>query len=129
MVVIDASALIEFLLDAQRYPQIEQIIRSQQLHAPHLIDVEILHALRSAVIGNHLDPERALSALEDFAALSIDRAGVERLLPRMWELRANHAAYDASYVALAESLALPLITRDARLARSTGHAARIEYIA
>jgi predicted nucleic acid-binding protein len=129
MVVIDASALIEFLLDAGRYARIDQIIRGHELHAPHLIDVEILHGLRSAVIGKRMDAARAVSALEDFAALAIHRHGVERLLPRLWELRNNQTAYDAAYVALAESLHLPLITRDRRLAQSTGHAARIEYIA
>ncbi|HVE70624.1 MAG TPA: type II toxin-antitoxin system VapC family toxin [Thermoanaerobaculia bacterium] len=60
---------------------------------------------------------------------AITRHPIEVLVPRMWFLRQNITAYDASYVALAESLNLPLITRDARLARSTGHAARIEYIA
>jgi predicted nucleic acid-binding protein len=129
MVVIDASALIEFLLDAAAYPRIGEIIGTHELHAPHLIDVEILHGLRSAVIGKRIDAPRALDALHDYAALVIQRHAVEQHLPRMWELRNNHTAYDASYVALAESLDLPLITRDRRLSQSTGHAARIEYIA
>jgi predicted nucleic acid-binding protein len=129
MVVIDASALIEFLLDAARYPRIDAVISSEELHAPYLINCEIVHGLRSAVVGKRLQAERALAALEDFAALPIRRYGADRLLLRMWDLRHNHTAYDASYVALAESLNLPLITRDARLARSSGHAARIEYIA
>jgi predicted nucleic acid-binding protein len=129
MVVIDASALIEFLLDAASYPRIDEIISSRELHAPHLLDVEIIHGLRSAVLGKRLSVERAMSALEDFSALPIRRHGVDRLLMRIWTIRQNITAYDAAYVALAESLDLPLITRDRRLARSAGHAATIEYIA
>ena len=129
MVVIDASALIEYLFDAARYPRIDEIVATRELHAPHLIDAEIVHGLRSAVIGKRVDAPRALAALEDFAALTIQRHGIEPLLARMWALRQNLTAYDASYVALAEALSLSLITRDARLARSSGHAARIEYIA
>jgi len=128
MVVIDASALIEFLLDAARYPRIDAIVSSEELHAPHLIDFEIMHGLRSAVLGKRLNPERATVALEDFAALPIHRHSADRLLLRIWALRNNHTAYDASYVALAESLSSPLITRDRRLAQSSGHAARIQYI-
>ena len=129
MVVIDASALIEYLFDAARYPRIDEIIATRELHAPHLIDAEIVHGLRSAVIGKRVDAPRALAALEDFAALTIQRYSIEPLLTRMWALRQNITAYDAAYVALAESLALPLVTRDRRLAQSAGHAARIEYIA
>jgi predicted nucleic acid-binding protein len=64
-----------------------------------------------------------------FRRYDIIRYPVEPLVPRMWSLRRNITAYDASYVALAESLNLPLITRDRRLAQSSGHAARIDYIA
>lgn len=128
MVVIDASALIEFLLDAARYPRMADIIASEELHAPHLVDIEIVHGLRSAVLGNRLAADRAAMALEDFGALSIERHAHDRHLERIWSLRANITAYDASYVALAESLGLPLISRDRRLAHSSGHAARIEYI-
>lgn len=61
-------------------------------------------------------------------ATPLMRHPVEPLVHRMWSLRANVTAYDASYVALAESLSLPLVTRDRRLSRSSGHAAAIEYI-
>lgn len=128
MVVIDASALIEYLLDAEAYPRIEQIVRTESMHAPHLIDVEVVHALRHAVLGHRLDVARAGVAIEDFMALSIERYGHDRFLARMLALRNNVSAYDATYVALAETLDATLITRDAALARSSGHAARIEYI-
>lgn len=72
---------------------------------------------------------QVLFVIDSVADADILRHGIEPLVGRMWELRYNVSAYDAAYVALAESLNLPLITRDARLARSSGHAARIEYIA
>ncbi|HEV7240792.1 MAG TPA: type II toxin-antitoxin system VapC family toxin [Thermoanaerobaculia bacterium] len=128
MVVIDASALIELLLDAARFPRIEEIVRDHELHAPHLLDIEIVHSLRHAVFGNRLAAPRAFAALQDFADLTIRRHSHDRLVFRIWELRDNVTAYDAAYVALAESLNLPLITRDRRLAHSSGHTARIEYI-
>lgn len=128
MVVIDASALIEYLLDGAAFPRIESLVRTEELHAPELLDVEVLHGLRSAVIGKRLDDARAGEALEDFAQLPIERHAHQPLLARMWELRDNIAAYDATYVALAELLDLRLITRDRALSRSSGHAARIEYI-
>lgn len=126
--VIDASALIEYLLDASRFPRLSEILATRQLHAPHLLDLELAQALRLATIRNLLHPDRAASALEDFAALPIERHAHTEFLERIWALRHNVTAYDACYVALAESLNVPLLTRDRRLAQSSGHTARIEYI-
>lgn len=78
--------------------------------------------------AHQLGDDQAATALRMFQAYDITRHPVEPLVQRMWSLRANVTAYDASYVALAESLALPLITRDRRLSHSSGHAAAIEYI-
>lgn len=113
----------------RRYPRAADVLTSNELHAPHLIDYEIAHGVRSAVLGKRMDAPRAIAALQDFAAVVIHRHAVDHLLLRMFELRHNHTACDAAYVALAESLDLPLITRDRRLAQSSGHGARIEYIA
>ena len=60
--------------------------------------------------------------------LPVIRYSHRALIVRVWQLRQNLTAYDAAYVALAEALAVPLLTRDAPLARSSGHSARIEYI-
>lgn len=128
MVVIDASALIELLLNPGGFPRIEAVVRDEELHAPHLIDIEIVHALRHAVLGSRLDVARALEALEDFSSLWIIRHPHQPLLARTFALRHNQTAYDAVYVALAELLNAPLITRDRRLAQSSGHRARIEYV-
>jgi predicted nucleic acid-binding protein len=75
-----------------------------------------------------LSDERLAEALEDFADFQIERYAHTLLRQRIWSLRANVTAADAAYVALAELLDVPLITRDRRLARSSGHTARIEFI-
>lgn len=128
MVVVDSSAVIEFLLDADAFPAIARVMREDELHAPHLIDLEVVHSLRHAVFGKRLTEDRAAAAIADFLALPIDRHAHEHLLPRIWQLRDNASAYDASYIALAEFLDVPLITRDRALSRSPSHTATIHYI-
>lgn len=129
MVVIDASAVVDFLADGPKVPRLAQIILSGRLHAVTFIDLEVMHAFRRLLIRREMSENRAKQALLDFHALSITRHAHEPLLHRIWDLRHNITAYDAAYVALAEKLDLPLVTRDARLARAAGHTARIEHIA
>jgi predicted nucleic acid-binding protein len=96
------------------------------LHAPHLLDVEVLSALRRLVASGQATTERADDATADLLDLPIERYAHDMLIPRVWQLRETFAAYDATYVALAEALAdepVPLLTADARLARAVaGHA-------
>ena len=125
-VVVDASLLVDALIDIARFAG---SITGVELHAPVTIDAEVLQALRRRWLLGQFDDREAETMIEVFRAREIVRYPVEPLVSRMWSLRRNITAYDASYVALAESLKLPLITRDRRLARSSGHAARIEYIA
>ena len=91
--------------------------------APHLLDVEVLHVIRRFNRTNQLTAARAEQALDDLGALAIARYGHEILRPAIWRLRNSLSAYAAAYVALAELLDAPIITCDARLARSHGHGA------
>ena len=125
IVVVDASAVIDALLGVAGL--IERL-RVLDLHAPVSIDAEFLHGTRRKLLGRLIDTNDAETLIETFRVLPIIRHPVQRLVPRMWALRDNITAYDAGYVALAESLDVPLLTRDRRLSRSSGHAARIEYI-
>jgi predicted nucleic acid-binding protein len=127
VLVLDTSAVLEALVAVDPPPGlIERLVDDGDLHGPHLIDTEILHVLRRMTISGELSNERAEDARSDFAELAIVRYPHEPLNDRVWELRHNVTAYDATFVALAEMLAVPLITCDARLASASGSRARIE---
>ena len=99
---------------------------SETLHVPHLIDIEVAHALRRAWQQGLIDAARAEEGLNDLAVWPLVRYAHDLFLLRIWELRHSVTAYDAAYVALAETLAVTLLTCDARLASSSGHNAVIE---
>ena len=128
MIVLDTSAAIDWLLQTPSGLRIEQRIYAHQdtLHSVHLIDVEFVQVLRRLVREGALTPRRAEEAMEDMAALRITRYAPVVLMQRIWQLRQNLTAYDAAYVALAEALQAPLITRDHRIASAPGHSAAIE---
>ena len=128
MIVIDASAAVEHLCRASdRGDWIRNRLQSAAtLHVPALFDLEVLHSLRGLEAGGELrgrDVANALTNLADLRATYYHHSPFRR---RIWSLRHNLTAYDAAYVALAEALDVPLLTADAPLARSSGHAARIE---
>ena len=126
MVVVDTSAIVTLLLEEPPVPALATRLSGVRLHAPHLIDVEFLHALRRLVATSRLPATRAAVFRADFARLAIVRYPHTLLLDRMWELRDNLTAYDAAFVALSEALEMPLVTTDAKLAASPGHRATIE---
>lgn len=130
MIVVDASVLVDLFRGSEDRGVIEHRLFSgdETLHAPHLLDLEIAHALRRFVLLGDMPPARAEEALEDLADTRIDRYPHSLLLPRVWELRDTLTAYDGAYVALAEAFDATLVTRDVRLARSAGHRARIELL-
>ena len=99
------------------------------LHAPHLLDVELLSSIRRLTLTGAISDDRAADARLDFAELAILRYPHDVLADRAWELRANLTAYDAVFVALAEALDAPLVTCDARLSRAAGVRARVELFA
>jgi len=128
VIVVDASALIEILLNTSAAPRIADRLfhRGETLHAPHLLDLEVTQVLRRYVRAGEMSAARGDAALEDLTAFPIARYPHHPFLPRIWSLRNNATAYDAAYLALAEALDAPLLTRDAKLAASVGHRARIE---
>jgi len=128
MIVLDTSAAVDWLLQTPAGERIEQRIyaHNDTLHTVHLLDVEFAQVLRRLVREGTLTPRRAEEAIEDLADLRITRYAPMLLLKRIWRLRQNLSAYDAAYVALAEELKAPLITRDRRLAAAPGHGAVVE---
>lgn len=121
MIVVDASVLAPALADdGQDGDCARERLRGEELAAPELIDLEVLSTLRRAARAKRLDPSRSLQALTDLAALPLRRVPHVPLLGRVWELRDNLSAYDASYVALAEALDTVLVTADGRIKRASG---------
>ena len=128
MIVVDASALLEALL---RTPAAEAVERRlfdarETLHAPHLLNIEVVQVIRRYAAAGELDQERGRAALADLEDFPLRRYPHGFLLPRVWELRNNLTAYDAVYVALAEALDAPLLTRDRRLAAAASRHVRVE---
>jgi predicted nucleic acid-binding protein len=126
MVVVDASALVESLAGGAVAPRLQDRLRHEDIHAPFLVEVEVLQALRRFARSGYLSEDRAATARDHLDALPLVLYPHRPLMERIWELRANHTAYDASYIALAEALPAPIVTCDARMARSAGHHAQIE---
>jgi len=117
VIVVDASAAVSALLNAG---PARQALASEQLHAPHLIDSEVANALRRRVAAKQLTAGDGWTGLNALKHLGMKRYPVFAFLDRIWELRANLSAYDASYVGLAELLGCDLLTGDGRLARAPG---------
>lgn len=117
MIVVDASAALSGLLNAG---PARRALADERLHAPHLIDSEIANGLRRSVAARRMREDAARLALDRWARLGLTRYPVVGLLDRVWELRQNVSAYDASYVALAELLDCALVTADSRLGRAPG---------
>jgi predicted nucleic acid-binding protein len=117
MIVVDASAAVSALLNAG---PARRTLSGEQLHAPHLIDSEVANGLRRRVAARQLSAADGWRSLSAWGNLGLTRYPVVGLLGRVWELRENLSAYDASYVALAELLNCAVLTADARLSRAPG---------
>ncbi|MFL5249300.1 MAG: type II toxin-antitoxin system VapC family toxin [Myxococcales bacterium] len=130
MIVADASVVIDLLIGgAAAAPIADRLFGAgESIHVPHLLDVEVVQGLRRHAMSGALFAERALHALADLADLPLQRHPHHDLIPRVWELRSSLTAYDAVYVALAEILDAPLVTRDGKLLRAHGHRARVDLI-
>jgi predicted nucleic acid-binding protein len=128
MIVADASALFQALDRGGGAAKIEARLfaHAEPICAPHLIDAEIASVLRKHVLAKRISEARAQAALRDYLDLTLVRFTHRPLLPRVFALRDTMTAYDALYVALAESLDATLITPDARLARAAEGVCAVE---
>jgi len=128
MIVLDASAAVDWLLQTTAGQRIENRIysRSETLHTPHLLDLEVTQVLRRLTRQGVVSVRRANEAVRDLLDLRITRYPHTLLVPQIWQLRHNFSAYDAAYIVLAEKLGAALVTRDAQLASASGHTANIE---
>ena len=119
MIVLDSSAAVDYLVRHRSQGDwvADQLLADGDLHAPHLIDVEVVAALRTLVSHGDIAPERGALALESLLGLDVARYPHLPFARRMWSLRDNHSASDAAFIALAEALDAPLVTTDVHLAR------------
>jgi predicted nucleic acid-binding protein len=124
MIVLDASVVVELLTNGPLADSLRRDLagRSESFIAPHLLDVEVVSALRSLMAGQRIDSHRSAQLLTGLAALPAERYA-HTPLGRIWELRHNFTAYDAAYIALAEATNSVLYTCDAKL--SKGHRAQV----
>ena len=128
MIVIDASCALKLILKQGNAEGLADRLLSEEIHAPHLIDVDILNGLRRLLRLRQVPVERARDGLAWLLELAIERHGHAELAWRIFDLRDSLSAYDAAYVAVAELAQAPLLTADGRLVRSHGHRARIEAV-
>ncbi len=128
MIVLDASAAVDWLLQTAVGQRIEDRIysRGESLHAPHLLDLEVAQVLRRLVRETTVSAQRADQAIQDLLDLRLTRYPHSVFLPKIWRLRHNLSSYDAAYVALTEELGATLLTRDAALASAPGPRVKIE---
>lgn len=129
MIVVDAAAVVDALTAPEGTDRLRDRLSVEDLNAPALLDYEVVSALRGLTLAGRLSMTRAQDALTDFDDLPITRWPFgDALRRRAFQLRDTVSAYDAAYVALAEALDCPLLTRDRRLARSHGHHAVIDVL-
>ena len=125
MIVLDASVVVELLTNGTLANSIRRDLfrRDESFIVPHLIDVEVVSAIRRLVAGRRAGADRSDQFLTELAALPAERYSHTPLLGRIWELRHNFTACDAAYIALAEAMNAVLYTCDEKLCK--GHRARV----
>jgi predicted nucleic acid-binding protein len=128
LIVVDASAAVEILLQLeQAEPISERLFADEEpLAAPELLDVEVAQVVRRYWLAGDISVARGAQAIADLADLPITRYPHQPLIERIWQLRNNATAYDASYFALAEALDATLVTRDTALQKIPGVRAKVE---
>jgi predicted nucleic acid-binding protein len=129
MIVLDASVIVELLTNGEMADAIRDELagHDESFLVPYLIDIEVLSALRRLVSGRRIDAHRSEEFLAGLATLPVERCAHTPLIGRIWELRHNFTAYDATYIALAEATGSALYTCDEKL--RGGHRAEVVLFA
>jgi predicted nucleic acid-binding protein len=129
VIVVDSAVVVDALTALKGTEDLRAHLTGEDLHAPTLLDYEVISAVRGLTLRGDLSVARAEDLLSDFDDLPVQRwPSADALRRRAFQLRENLSAYDAAYVALAEALECPLLTRDRRLAGTGGHEVRIEVL-
>lgn len=126
MIVLDASAALKMILRHEGSEALAARVIGEDIHAPALVEVEVVSGLGRLQRQRRVAADRAAIGLEWFLDLGIEMHHGPELTRRIFALRHSLSAYDAAYVAVAESIEAPLLTADGRLSRAHGHRARVE---
>ena len=126
--VVDASSMVEYLLETSIGMRVAEIIEDAQLIAPEIMDAEVMSTLRGAVLNGRLEPSRAEAVIASLSQAPIERVSHQGLSLLAWRYYQNVSAYDAFYLAVAHINDIPLITCDGRLARASGLNVEVRYI-
>ena len=129
MIVLDASAAVELMLATPAGGAVARRLRGESVHVPAHFDVEVIGAIRRAVVRQLISDHEGLVVVDDFLSLPVRRWPIKPFIQRAYQLRSTHTVADGVYVALAEGFGVPLVTCDGRLAQSHGHDAEIELVA
>jgi predicted nucleic acid-binding protein len=125
VIVVDASVILYLIAEREPLDRRELLETDASWIAPSHVDLEVLNALRRYVLLKKLTIAQATTAMGDYLELAIGRHPMEPLIPRIWKLRNNLSAYDAGYLAIAEALSIPFLTRDQKLVSAAGHHATV----
>lgn len=131
MIVIDASALVDGLIDERPERRLQvwsRVWGKERVVTPEIIDLEVVSAVRRKLFAGEIDTRRAETALAELAEAPLRRSPHKPLLSLIWEMRNNVSAYDGAYVALAQALEVPLLTADARLSRAADGVCEVELL-
>jgi len=128
VIVIECSAMVDALVGSPANPDLLALLAHEELHAPALLDFEVASALRGHVLGGLLTATALNSAIEDFAALQIERHHLTGLLRNVLRLRDNFTAYDAAYIVLAQALDAVLVTADAKLTEAERFGVEVQVL-
>lgn len=129
LIVVDASCIVQLLTSADEVAMaVKSFLRGKALYAPTLVDYEVTSALRGMSRKRPEVDQSAGAYLQYLAAMPIRRESAQPLIARIWGLRHNYTAYDASYVALAEALDATLVTCDEKFERAGAARCMIETI-
>jgi predicted nucleic acid-binding protein len=131
MLVVDAGAVVNLLIRTRAGQSVAEHLSEHDPAAPHIFDLEALHALRRLGASGRLTRDQMDTAVLDLLDLPVERVPHGALLPRIWFLRDDFTSYEASYLALAEVLAddgVPLLTADARFARAARKHSDVEVL-
>jgi predicted nucleic acid-binding protein len=115
VIVVESSAMVDALVGADAHPELLELLATEDLHSPSLLDFEVASALRGHALAGKLSEPRLDEALTDFAAFRVEHYPMTDQLRSVVALRNNFTVYDAAYVVLAQALRAPIVTADAKL--------------